>query len=143
MDLFPEISFDRSKLQTQRIISFLNETKRNETKRNKTYKNKIITIIKIIKIISNNEIYSYCLLSIILLVEWQSKETRKLLFEAYATENQFDPLVKENWYSQSRKRVFAFTVWCRGRWKKSEKRKEKKRGDKANHFISLYLFYLK
>lgn len=41
---------------------------------------------------------------------------RRKFFEDYASENQFDPLVPENWYYQSidniiSKKVFLFTIY--------------------------------
>jgi hypothetical protein len=36
---------------------------------------------------------------------------RKKFFEDYAAANEFDPLVPENWYSQSRQNILASKVY--------------------------------
>eukprot|EP00026_Physarum_polycephalum_P002024 Phypoly_transcript_02028.p1 GENE.Phypoly_transcript_02028~~Phypoly_transcript_02028.p1 ORF type:complete len:915 (+),score=93.17 Phypoly_transcript_02028:73-2745(+) len=40
-------------------------------------------------------------------VHWQEKRNRKVFFEAFAQENEFDSLVPQNWYYASRKKFFA------------------------------------
>ena len=39
-----------------------------------------------------------------------SISSRKKFFEDYASTNGFDPLIPENWYSQSRQQILAFKV---------------------------------
>ena len=46
----------------------------------------------------------------ILLAPWRVITNRKRFFENYAKEHGFDPLVPENWYLQSRKRIANYKV---------------------------------
>lgn len=46
------------------------------------------------------------------LIEYLEKaENRRSLFEKYAEENEFDPLIPENWYSQPRNKILAYKVY--------------------------------
>ena len=41
---------------------------------------------------------------------WNEAENRRALFDKYAKENNFDPLIPENWYHQPIKRIMATKV---------------------------------
>lgn len=43
-------------------------------------------------------------------IDWSSVENRRNFFEKYAKENKFDPLLPENWYSQSRANMATIKV---------------------------------
>ena len=45
------------------------------------------------------------------LVLWIDVDNRRRFFLNYAHDHGFEPLVAENWYSQSNKNIFSAKVW--------------------------------
>lgn len=41
---------------------------------------------------------------------WSEMKNRKLFFDTFALENQFDPLVPDNWYSTTKKSLISHKV---------------------------------
>ena len=44
------------------------------------------------------------------ILEWTRVENRRSFFESYAKESGFDPLVAENWYSESKQKIMFAKV---------------------------------
>ena len=67
---------------------------------------------------------------------WSDPETRRNFFEKYAKNNDFNPLLPANWYSQSKAQIMAIQVWFEThemvrreeRGERREGRGEEKRG---------------
>ena len=58
----------------------------------------------------SNVTYSYSFFPSFVAAPWSRIEVRRRFFEEYAKANSFDPLVPENWYSQSRRTIMSVEV---------------------------------
>lgn len=72
VDLFPEVKFDKSKLNSKSMI--------------------LLIIFDLLFLL---------IVFVIMLDLWHSAEKRRNFFEKYAKDENFDPLVAENWHSRS------------------------------------------
>lgn len=46
-----------------------------------------------------------------LIVLWSKPEIRRQFFETYAANNGFNPLVAQNWYTQTREKIMSMKVF--------------------------------